>query len=132
MRAEIVHIRRKQLLELLGKFRHFGNEIFNSLFVVLLCCGGEMIIFTKRCISNDCRGFILLFVYPAENENEVFKIMLLFSITYSDVKEKATNDFNHLSHFLLQGVDFSYKLSNKFIEDFERIMDFVEYKHIAL
>ena len=29
-------------------------------------------------------------------------------------------------------VDTSYKLLNKFIEDFERIMDFVEYKHIAL
>ena len=45
-------------------------------------------------------------------------------------KKKTTNDFHRLSRFLLQGVDFSYKLSNKFIEDFERIMDFVEYKHI--
>ena len=47
-------------------------------------------------------------------------------------KEKATNDFHRLSLIFLQGVDFSYKLSNKFIEDFERIMDFVEHKHIAL
>ena len=29
-------------------------------------------------------------------------------------------------------VAFPYELSNKFIEDFERIMDFVEHKHIAL
>lgn len=48
------------------------------------------------------------------------------------IKRKATNDFHRLSLFFLQGVDFSYKLSNKFIEDFERIMDFVEYKHIVL
>lgn len=34
--------------------------------------------------------------------------------------------------FLPPSVDFSYKLSNKFIEDFERIMDFVEHKHIVL
>ena len=67
-----------------------------------------------------------------ENENEVFKIMRLFSSTYGDKKEKATNDFHRLPRFLLQGVDFPYKLSNKFIEDFERIMDFVEYKHIVL
>ena len=37
-------------------------------------------------------------------------------------KEKATNDFHRLSPC----VDFPYKLSNKFIEDFERIMDFVD------
>jgi hypothetical protein len=29
-------------------------------------------------------------------------------------------------------VAFTYKLSNKFIEDLERIMDFVEHKHIVL
>ena len=29
-------------------------------------------------------------------------------------------------------VAFTYKLSNKFIDDFERIMDFVEHKHIVL
>ena len=34
--------------------------------------------------------------------------------------------------FDFYSVVFPYKLSNKFIEDFERIMDFVEYKHIAL
>ena len=45
-----------------------------------------------------------------------------------DRKIKATDDFTHLSPY----VAFSYKLSNKFIEDFERIMDFVEYKHIVL
>jgi|GEM_PF-2367465 len=58
--------------------------------------------------------------------------MRLFSSSYSDKKEKATNDFHRLSRSLLQGFDFSYKLSNKFIEDMQRIMDFVEYKHIAL
>ena len=66
--------------------------------------------------------------YRTENENEVFKIMRLFSSNYKKEKQKATDDFSHLSHF----VDTSYKLSNKFIEDFERIMDFVEHKHIAL
>ena len=35
--------------------------------------------------------------YRTENENEVFKIMRLFSSTYSDKKEKATNDFHRLS-----------------------------------
>jgi hypothetical protein len=63
-----------------------------------------------------------------KNENEVLKIMRLFSITYSDKKEKATTENARLSPC----VAFSYKLSNKFIEDFERIMDFVEYKHIVL
>lgn len=29
-------------------------------------------------------------------------------------------------------VAFPYKISNKFIEDFERIMDFVEHKNINL
>lgn len=58
--------------------------------------------------------------------------MRLFSSTYSDEKEKMTTENARLSRFLLQGVAFSYKLSNKFIEDFERIMDFVEYKHIVL
>lgn len=57
---------------------------------------------------------------------------LVFLSTYSGKKEKTTNDSHRLSRFLSQGVDFPYKLSNKFIEDFERIMDFVEYKHIAL
>ena len=42
--------------------------------------------------------------YRTENENEVFKIMRLFSSTYSDKKGNATNDFHRLSHFLLQGV----------------------------
>ena len=37
-------------------------------------------------------------------------------------KEKATDDFTHLS----PTVDTSYKLSNKFIEDFERIVEFIE------
>ena len=63
-----------------------------------------------------------------ENENEVFKIMCLFSINYKNEKEKATNENARLSPC----VAFTYKLSNKFIEDFERIMDFVEYKHIVL
>ena len=71
-------------------------------------------------------------VKEGESQQGNINIIRLFSSTYSDKKEKATNDFHRLSRFLLQGVDFPYKLSNKFIEDFERIMDFVEYKHIAL
>ncbi len=38
----------------------------------------------------------------------------------------------HTPCFCFNCVAFPYKLSNKFIEDFERIMDFVEYKHIVL
>ena len=49
------------------------------------------------CISDNYKDFILLFVHPAENKNEVFQIMRLFSSTYSDKKEKATNDENRLS-----------------------------------
>lgn len=45
-----------------------------------------------------------------------------------ELKEKATTENARLSPC----VAFSYKLSNKFIEDFERIMDFVEHKHIVL
>ena len=52
----------------------------------------------------------------------------LFSNTYKNKKEKATDDFTHLSPTVV----FPYKISNKFIEDFERIMDFVEYNHINL
>ena len=66
--------------------------------------------------------------YRTENENEVFKIMRLFSSNYKNEKEKATTENARLSPC----VDTSYKLSNKFIEDFERIMDFVEYNHINL
>jgi hypothetical protein len=65
---------------------------------------------------------------PTENENEVFKIMRLFSSNYSDKKEKTTNENAHLSPC----VAFTYKLSNKFIEDLERIMDFVEHNNINL
>ena len=34
--------------------------------------------------------------------------------------------------FDFYSVDFPYKLSNKFIEDFERIVDFIERNHILL
>ena len=54
--------------------------------------------------------------------------MRSFSSNYKNEKEKTTNDFHRLSPC----VAFTYKLSNKFIEDFERIMDFVEHKHIVL
>ena len=47
-------------------------------------------------------------------------------------KRDIYNNKGELHATLLCCVDFSYKLSNKFIEDFERIMDFVEYKHIVL
>lgn len=46
----------------------------------------------------------------------------------SDNKAKATTDFHQLS----LSVAFPYKLSNKFIEDMQRIMDFVEHNHINL
>ena len=48
------------------------------------------------------------------------------------VKRKTTNDFHRLPRSLLKGVAFTYKLSNKFIEDFERIIEFIERRHIAL
>jgi hypothetical protein len=65
---------------------------------------------------------------PAECENGLFEAVRCLSGIYSGKKEKTTNDFHRLS----PTVAFTYKLSNKFIEDFERIMDFVECKHIAL
>jgi hypothetical protein len=58
--------------------------------------------------------------------------MRLYSSIYSNKKEKATTENARLSRFLLQGVAFTYKLSNKFIEDFERIMEFVEHNNINL
>ena len=54
--------------------------------------------------------------------------MRLFSSNYKNDKEKATTENARLSPC----VAFTYKISNRFIEDFVRIMDFVEYKHIAL
>ena len=38
--------------------------------------------------------------YRTENENEVFKIMRLFSSNYKKEKQKATDDFSHLSPFV--------------------------------
>ena len=38
--------------------------------------------------------------YRTENENEVFKIMRLFSSTYSDKKEKATTENARLSPYV--------------------------------
>ena len=35
-----------------------------------------------------------------KNENEVFKIMRLFSSNYKKEKQKATDDFSHLSPFV--------------------------------
>jgi len=67
-------------------------------------------------------------VKEGESQQGNINIIHLLSITYSDKKEKTTNNFHRLSPC----VDFSYKLSNKFIEDFERIMDLVEHKHSAL
>ena len=54
--------------------------------------------------------------------------MRLFSSNYKNEKQKATDDFSLLSPF----VAFPYELSNKFIEDFERIIEFIERRHIAL
>ena len=54
--------------------------------------------------------------------------MRLFSSNYKEEKQKATTENTRLSPF----VDFPYELSNKFIEDFERIIEFIERKHIAL
>ena len=42
-------------------------------------------------------AFIEFSNYQTENENEVFKIMRLFSSTYSDRKEKATTENARLS-----------------------------------
>ena len=66
--------------------------------------------------------------YRTENENEVLNIMRLFSSNYKNEKEKATTENARLSPC----VDFTSKLSNKFIEDFERIVEFIERRHIAL
>ena len=42
-------------------------------------------------------AFIEFSNYQTESENEVFEIVRLFSITYSDRKEKATNENARLS-----------------------------------
>ena len=49
-------------------------------------------------------AFIEFSNYRTENENEVFKIMRLFSSNYKNEKEKATTENARLSRFLLQGV----------------------------
>ena len=54
--------------------------------------------------------------------------MRLFSSNYKNEKEKATTENARLSPC----VDFPYELSNKFIEDFERIVEFIKRRHIAL
>ena len=47
-------------------------------------------------------AFIEFSNYRTENENDVFKIMRLFSSNYKNKKEKATNDFHRLSHKFLR------------------------------
>ena len=37
-----------------------------------------------------------------------------------------------ICRLFFKSVDFPYKLSNKFIEDMQRIMEFVEHNHITL
>ena len=39
-------------------------------------------------------------VKPTFDENEMFKIMRLFSSNYKNEKQKATDDFSHLSPFV--------------------------------
>lgn len=68
---------------------------------------------------SDCRK---------ENENEGSRLCAYFQEITKNEKEKATNDFYRLSPC----VAFPYKISNKFIKDSERIMDFVEHKNINL
>ena len=45
-------------------------------------------------------AFIEFSNYQTESENEVFKIMRLFSSNYKNEKQKATDDFSHLSPFV--------------------------------
>jgi len=66
--------------------------------------------------------------YRTENENEVFKIFRRFTAVCEGEKEKATTDFARLSPFVEQG----YKLSNKFIEDLQKIHDYIEHFHVNL
>ncbi|MBQ5730395.1 MAG: hypothetical protein IIV57_02125 [Bacteroidaceae bacterium] len=54
--------------------------------------------------------------------------MRLFSSNYKNEKEKATNENARFSPY----VAFSYKLSNRFIEDMERVNDFITYSNITL
>ena len=71
---------------------------------------------------------LIFFYMPAECENGLFAAVCCLSGIYSGKKEKATTENARLSPC----VAFTYKISNRFIEDFERIMDFVEYNHITL
>ena len=59
--------------------------------------------------------------YRTENENEVFKIFRRFTAVCEGEKEKATTDFARLSPF----VGYTIELSNKFIVDFEKIIQFL-------
>ena len=59
--------------------------------------------------------------YRTENENEVFKIFRRFTASCEGGKEKATTDFARLS----PSVGYTIELSNKFIVDFEKIIQFL-------
>ena len=45
-------------------------------------------------------AFIEFSNYQTESENEVFEIVRLFSSNYKKEKQKATDDFSHLSPFV--------------------------------
>ena len=71
----------------------------------------------------------------SEANNSMWRILsfegvLFYNYVVANKKSNAADEI--FAAFDFYSVDFPYELSNKFIEDFERIMDFVEYKHIAL
>ena len=59
--------------------------------------------------------------YRTENENEVFKIFRRFTAVCEGEKEKATTDFARLS----PSVGYTIELSNTFIKDFEKIIQYL-------
>ena len=66
--------------------------------------------------------------YRTDNENEVFKIFRRISANYKEDKTKATSNFHCLSPY----VGSPYKLSNKFIEDLQKIHDYITCFHIGI
>ena len=56
------------------------------------------------------------------------RLCAYFQAITATEKKKATTENARLSPC----VAFPYELSNKFIEDFERIVEFIERRHIAL
>ena len=82
-----------------------------------------MIIFAKICISIRYKDFITQNVQPAEKRNSVFDLLDRISGAYENKKGLPLSEAVPLCGFVTNYLTF--------IEDFQKVLDFIEwYRHI--